>query len=341
MTRRARLAPALLFVACAVCASSARATDFDELARLVREADEAHGALADAPPERLLELRELALERDYALAAWLDAFLPSDEVGSLTADQRNRLYRNRYRVEFNATRLLIDLDRCDEARTRARSLLDSTVDDPELRPRLAGVYEEAIVCASRPRLATLRVDARPVDAELVLDGEPLGRASTTHRVPLGSHTLLVRADGYASQELAFEAATEGPVELGPVRLVRLEGAPARSTGPNALEWSLWGIGAAGVGTGLVLWLSGQKRQGQIDDLEGNQDVVMVDPEWEQQRADDLRLWGFIAGGVGLAAAVTGTILYLTRRGSTDQRAVSVAPGLLGPASPGVVLTFDY
>ena len=311
--RRWRAFAVVVPILLAVAAQS-WAVDFDEYTRLVQAAEGAHASLEGAATELLPALREHALERDVAVIQWLDDFFASEEFTALPPDQQTLAYRDRYRNEFNASRLLIELDRCEEARDRVRSLLESGVQDDELRPRLTETYESALACVSRSRVATLSLSATPADARVLVDGEYLGLATATHEVDLGEHTLTLQADGYLSEETNFMAEAEGEqISLGPFALIEEpppEVVVSGRRGPAWHEWTLWGVGVAGIGVGTAMILSASSRQDDIDNPPAGK--VVLDPQAEQDIVDRDQLIGIISLGVGGAAAIGGTISFLLR-----------------------------
>ena len=314
--RMTRLVVPLLLLLAFPC--TVLAVDFTQYVTLKDRALELYESVGG--DDVTVELRQQAVEADLALIQWLDDFFATDEFAALPAAQQADAYSDRYRWEYNLSRQLLVLERCDEARDRIRTLLDSGVSDVELRPRLTTAYDEALACLNRARTATLRVECTPADADVMVDGAFLGVASRSYEVDLGEHAVTIRADGYSDAELTFVAETEGQeIALGPVVLVAIP-EEVRSPGKPPLwhEWTLWGVGAAGIGTGVGLFLAASSRQSDLDD---NNDPYSgrstEDPEGEQDSIDTLELVGIIAGGVGIAAAITGTVLYFVRESDVD------------------------
>lgn len=312
-----------------VASTSAFAADFEEYSRLVQSAQDAHEQLDGASPELLDALRRNALARDLAVISWLDGFFEDPEFQSLPAEQQALAYQDRYRNEFNASRLLIELGECEQARDRLRTLLDSAVNDDELRPLLTGTYEEAVTCvtAAAPQPSRITVRCQPASAEVSVDGVAIGLCSGWHDVEPGAHQLTVAADGYVAANESFQLDSGQDLELGPFTLEQavvvdpdpeLDPQPTSAgKSPSGVHWALWGTGLAGVGTGVVLLLSAADLQDGIDNPPAGQQLV--DEQAEQDKVDRRQLFGYVAAGVGLAAAITGTILYLTADGpvSTD------------------------
>lgn len=115
--------------------------------------------------------------------------------------------------------------------------------------------------------------------------------------------------------------------------------PARD---RTMEWVLIGSGGAIAATGLVLGIVGQ---GELDDIDAAQDAArknnngVVASMTRAEAADQassgktLRTLGFVAGGIGLAAAATGLVALLLDDGpATDSHTtVGAAPMLDGGA----------
>ena len=294
----------------------ALAVDYEEFQELTQAAAAAHRALEGADATLLPALRENAVDRDLAVIAWLDAFFVSEAFASLPSEQQALAVQDRYRNEYNLARLLISLDRCEEARDRIRTLLDSTIDDAELRPHITEAFDDAIECINRPRTAILTVTCNPADAEILVDGQFVGLASSSFEVSLGAHVVVLRATGYADVELTFDAETEAAqIELGPVTLVVLE--PTETDGgPEWYEWTLWGFGVAGITTSVVYYVNARQRE---DGIENPPDGFSIaDEEQERGYVDDLDMFAAISGGLGLVCAIAGTVSYVVRSSGDDE-----------------------
>jgi hypothetical protein len=308
----------LIVSALALWVGRAAAQDFGEYTALVERANAAHRLLEDAPESRRDALRETALDADLAVIEWLDAFLGTASYQQLPEEQQQLVVRNRYRWEYNVAALLIPLDRCDEARDRVRALLDRPMNDPELRPRLTEAYDNAIQCATRVRTARLRVEANPAHAEVFVDGVLAGLAGAELEVPLGEREVLVRAEGFVSESRRVSAAREGElVTVGPLALM-LEQSVEPDRRPTWYEWTLWTAGAVGLGVGLYYFFEAADRQDTLDNPPAG--FRVADEAREEGIVDDLRLVSFLAGGVGLACVLAGTISYATRDKELDRPA---------------------
>ena len=293
------------------------AADFDEYARLVGAVGSAHDALEGASPDELPALREAALAADLAVIEWLDTFIASDEFSQLTDEQAAAVFSDRYREEFNVSVLLIAMDRCEEARDRIRWLLDAGSGDQDLRPRLTQKYDEAVACLARARTATVSVTCQPQDAEFLVDEAFVGLASASYEVELGEHTATLRADGYHAEVLSFIAETEGQqITLGPITLIEAPpvvvdiGKP-----PRWYEWTLWGVGGVGIGTGIGFFINARRMESTLEDPPAGH--IVSDPDGEREEIDLRDTVAYVAGGVGLASALLGTVLYFVRDGDTS------------------------
>jgi hypothetical protein len=133
----------------------APAMDLDEYAELLQTAQAAHSRLDAAWGAAREPLLEQAADADSEVIVWLEAHLGTEAFRALEDDQQMALVRGRYRTEYNLAGVLIPLDRCAEARGRVRALLDSSLTDSELRPRLVERYDEATECLQRQQRAQI------------------------------------------------------------------------------------------------------------------------------------------------------------------------------------------
>lgn len=325
--RRPVLVVALVVLFYSLSTHAQATPDFEAYAALVESAEEAHRALEGESGDSLRVRQEYAVLTDLEAIQWLDDFLNSETFGGLPQEARQLVFRDRYRLEFNASTLLVELDRCEEARGRVRSLLDSGTDDPDLRPHLMATYDQAVACASQVRQATLVVSAEPANAELIIDGQFVGLADTEHNVDLGHHTVLVRHTDFLSEEVRFTANAHGErIEIGPIVLANEPTPPPPvETGLVWYEWTLISVGVAALGTGVgyLVWSGG--RQSDLDLLE-DQGATILDPEREEDVISDLRLIGIIGVSTGVAAVSAGLLAYLLRGDdATDDVVVGISP----------------
>ena len=321
-------------------ASSAFAVDYEEYRRLLDRANLLLETIRDARDEAHPALREEAVESDQALLEWLDEFIASEEFPGLSEEQQAAVYSDRYRWEYNLSVQLITLERCGEARDRIAVLLGASVADEELRPLLSEAHEQAVECAliaEEPEMTQVTVESLTSDAEVLIDNVIVGLAPATFEVDLGEHTVTVRAEGHETSNVFFVAEGE-PVTIGPVNLVPLlvEVVPI-DAGPEWYEWTLWGVGAVGVSTFFWAYLNARDRESVLESPPTG--MALDDPDGERNTIDTLDTVAYISGGVGLACAITGTLLYLLVDDTPNPDDVQV--GLISGSFSIPVLRFSF
>lgn len=331
--RRRVLASLVVFAAVALAGSVALAIDIQAYQRLLDASTQAHEQLDAAPPEDLPRVLEQAEAADRALIEWLEETIASEEFQALNAQQQAAFFRGRFRAEYNLAGVLIPLDRCEEARDGVRSLLDSEVNDEELRPVLVERYDEANLCLTRERVVTLIAVIDPVNAILMVDGVFLGTADTPQQVELGEHTISIHADGYYSQERTINAVNEGDtITMGPIILEALPAVGA----PKWYEWTLWGAGATGIGLGIYFYIDARNQEDRLQNP--GEGLEVEDPQAAQDAVDRRDLAAIIFGSIGIVCAVAGTWSYLARQGDDDEPEEGVSL-LFGPTA--VVLDYRW
>ena len=128
------------------------------------------------------------------------------------------------------------------------------------------------------------------------------------------------------------------VEFGPIVLEEMP--PPITYSPEWYHWTMWGVGAAGVGTGIVMYLQARSREDDIENPPPGQ--IVVDSEAEQEVVDELDLIAYITGGLGIASALTGTILYIVGAPDDEETDDAVSWGAhFNPIYPGVSLHFTF
>lgn len=137
--------------------TSSQAQDFERYLELVTAAEEAHNMLDGADPSLVDALLENAVQRDLAVIMWLDDFMVSAGFTELPPEQQALAFQDRYRHEYNASLMLIQLDRCEEALQRVGLLLESSVEDEDLRPRLDHTYEVADLCVNAEAISSCAI----------------------------------------------------------------------------------------------------------------------------------------------------------------------------------------
>ncbi len=83
-----------------------------------------------------------------------------------------------------------------------------------------------------PDWADITVTAVPTDAEVLIDGEPLGTAGEPIEVLSGEHQLTLRAPGYAETTVALTVSASVPQALGPIELIPANGLLSLASSPT-------------------------------------------------------------------------------------------------------------
>ncbi|MCA9564341.1 MAG: hypothetical protein KC561_12675, partial [Myxococcales bacterium] len=321
----------VLTVLCGVslqAATSHAQPDYAEYARLSERANELLEALRRAGDDERPALREQVIEADILLCSWLDDFFVTEEFNQLSETTQQNAFMDRYVCEYNLSRQLIAVRRCEQSARRIRQLLDSEVDAPQVRDELLQAYEESITCVAStseaPESAIVIVDVVPDDARIVIDGTELGRPGQPIELPPGPHVMTLSASGSQSQTLSFSLPEGGQERrLGPIILDEI------SSGKSArwYEWTLWGTGTAGLTAGIVVFLQARDREDQLDNPPPG--LGVVGETEERERVERLDMVAYIVGGVGIAAVLAGTLSYVLRGSPPDQDTSvswSVSPG---------------
>ncbi len=308
---------------CMLVASVAGAVDYAEYERLRQRASLMSETLQSSPEESQPALREAMIGVYEELIAWLDDFAASPEYAALNETAQAAAMSDRFRWEYNVAAQLVLLERCDEASDRLSAILSTDFSDPELRPRLVSTYEEAVACAAttpgepvQPESVSVRVESAPEGAGVVIDGFSVGFAPITIGLEPGPHSLTLQAAGFMPESRAFiaegESMTVGPIALARVQDEEPEPVEVTRGPPEWHHYTLWGLGAGGIGTFVGLYVTARGRESTVEDPGAG--LRISDPESEQDLIDKLDTIAFIAGGVGLASAIAGTILFVTRGG---------------------------
>ena len=71
---------------------------------------------------------------------------------------------------------------------------------------------------TEPGNSTFAVTTAPADAQVFLDGAPVGRGGYDGLVDLGNHEIVVKLDGYHDRQMRFTAEAEKRIDLGSIEL---------------------------------------------------------------------------------------------------------------------------
>lgn len=195
-----------------------------------------------------------------------------------------------------------------------------------------GLGDPATLDAARLRIAAvqdrlartgLRLTGGPEGAAVRIDGEARGTLPMQEAVHLeaGQHHIEVRLRGYYPRNV------DALVELGEVTAVNVD-MQAVHQPSNTLPIALWATGGGALLTGAVL--GGVALSKAKSAAPGSS---------EADTAQGLALGADICLGVGVAAAVTGTVLFFVRRVDVDevsQARLDVQP-IVGVGTAGLSL----
>lgn len=192
-----------------------------------------------------------------------------------------------------------------------------------------------------------------------VDGTQLGTTPMTQRlqVPGGPHVLRIEKEGFTSVQKQVKVAPDQVTE----EAVRLMPSPDFIDGYEKKQWGMRigafiaaGVAVAGIATFGIMQGQAQASYGdpsQPSSFAGLRSslVSMEDPE-VRKKAEDLRnkinsqlAVSYVAGGLGLAGAVTATVLFLIGEDPNkyqSYRGVKASAWLL-PTGAGGALSWDF
>jgi tetratricopeptide (TPR) repeat protein len=273
-------------------------------------AGEAEPAAA-ASPER-------ATEAEQHFQRGVKLFDDGDYKLALVEFQRSYELVPVYRVLYNIGSVEFQLGRYANARRTLTRYLEAGGDKiPD--KRRADVLQD--LEALKIRTAQLRLVVDVPGADVLLDGEPIGRSPLADRqlVDAGAHRLEVRKNGFATATESVTLAggddrtvdvhlTPAPTDAAP-RVVEVRDAPG--LGPVWIGWALTAaLGVATVAT-LVAW---QNADAELTDLK-NSASTRTERESQARSVDTLRTTSIVVGAAALVVA--GVSLYFTLRRVND------------------------
>jgi len=227
-----------------------------------------------------------------------------------------------------------------DARTEARTMAEQLkARIPTLRPVVQGLSTDLPI-------------------EVFVDGQPVAPATALDYRPMnpGSHTLVVRATGYKEatvdvalvekdrKDIAIDmerdpsSVTTAPVPSTPMPVApAVHAVPQPESGNNWAGWSLVGVGAAGMGLGLVSWLGMRSARDTMNDhCDSN---ARICDSTGLDAADRGKTWtavntvSILVGAVGIGA---GAYLILSGSESDGRNTTTVGASSL-PAGGSVFL----
>ena len=209
------------------------------------------------------------------------------------------------------------------------------------REQLARNEAKAIEAQLNYVLLSFPEEAKVEGVEVRIDGAVIPASLLNMRMPVdpGEHRVRVTAPGYVEWEESFSvedaetslaipslepAASETPLQT--------TGSSAEAAGSNrTLAWVGFGVGAAGIVTGVIGLLGSSSAQGKLDDVCPTEKSCPTTDENQQYIDDDsfyktLSVVGFIVGGVGVAAGATFLLIPGAEAEQPAQLEAFVAPG---------------
>ena len=169
--------------------------------------------------------------------------------------------------------------------------------------------------------ATVTVTSKP-DADVLLDGQKVGRTPYTGEVSPGRHSLTVRADGYRPETTEFAAKPDRENALAFSLERDKDGASRRRRGLaiGGYVTLAAGLGATAAG-GVLLGLNNKPVKGRCS---GDS----IDVNGECEFLHDTLTVGAVLTSVGVAAVVTGIALAVVgrKRGASSRNRAAVTVG---------------
>ncbi len=241
-----------------------------------------------------------------------------------------------FRVLYNIGEVQFQLNNYAQAlRTLTRYL---EVGGDRILPNRRAEVERDIE-ALKIRTAHLQLSVDVDDAEILIDGERIGRSplKDAELVDAGSHRIVVQKQGFVATNdsitLVGGDAKSLNIHLVPVppkderRVIEVR--ESSGLGPVWIGWGLTvALGIATVGS-AVAW---QNADGKLTDLKGAQSSS-TERESQARTVDTLRTVTFVVGGATLVTA--GVSLFLTLRRSSSSDAKPKAGAAFAPARLGL------
>lgn len=177
---------------------------------------------------------------------------------------------------------------------------------------------ESYLLKLRPQII---ITSEPPGARVSIDQQAIGVTPLITEVIAGKHLLQLDLSGHRTADQALEVA----LNTGQNLHVVLEAAPVGGTPPPSGSWGLteWGWTSIAVG-GVAAAVGGTLGGLAMQSLDARGDAADV-PQWKARQADAERygVGMYTAGGVAVAALVTGVILLST---DASPASIEVGPG---------------
>lgn len=302
----------------------------------------------------------LSLERQRQLLGCTDDSCSSNIAGQLGVDfMLNGRLTRLTDAKKATTGLTLDLTIIDvKTGTRVSSREVKGSSEADLVAHLTEGVAGLIAPLLTGRQGYLVVIASEDGSIVKVDGTQLGTTPMTQRlkVPGGPHVLRIEKEGFTAVQKQVRVAPDQVTE----EAVRLMPSPDFIEAYEKKQWGLRvgafiaaGVAVAGIATFGVMQGQAQAAYGdpsQPSSFAGLRSslVSMEDPE-VRKKAEDLRnqinsqlAISYVAGGVGLASAVTATVLFLIGEDPNKYQSYRgpKATAWLLPSGAGGALSFD-
>lgn len=280
------------------------------------------------------------------------AFDKSDWTKALDLYRRASQLMPAPTLAIREARCLVRLDKLVEAREAYVRTLRTPIDAKSPPPFRAAVREaDAELAAIEPQIPKLRIVVEGKDAKILLDGALVPPAVLNVDIPAdpGAHTITGTVEGAAvrTQELTLRRGqraevvlqlTEAPkpapppiAEPPPATAAAPEPpaeapvAPPVGEGPSArpLAWVAFGLGAAGLGIGVVTGIIATNKKSSLDaECPGGRCPASASGDVDSFRS--MRTVSTTAYVVGLVGVATGVVVFVMTRPS--RKAAFLEPG---------------
>jgi hypothetical protein len=104
-------------------------------------------------------------------------------------------------------------------------IADPKLTGPKKTATIVAKQRTEVVLTASDALGLLKLETRPADAEIVIDGKPIAKGTREIELAPGAHTIFARANGYNAVTQTVDVVAGRPVTLG-VTLEKLVVAPA-------------------------------------------------------------------------------------------------------------------
>jgi hypothetical protein len=195
------------------------------------------------------------------------------------------------------------------------------------------------------------IRSTPDGADVAIDGAVRGKTPFTVRLLPGRYAIVADLEGHtrAMNMLYVERATPGslalnlvpnaqsiasepppppPPHAAPPPPVRIETPVETASGPSPFTWVAFGVGAAGVGTGVAFSVLTKQA---VDREEEARLTPLPKAEIEaiQREAQRDAILAYVGYGIGVAGVATGVLLLLFTGGEEPELAAAIGPGTIG------------